>query len=278
MNLQTMARGLAVNKAGFGLPNLCARSIFTVSFVIKRFRTLEIYHLIVICFHRQVKDAARAIRTRAITNINLVPRLFRAWVQGCYKHLRIKVTCAYENFRLIMEKNIHLCTCRKRFSGLQPTQSQPAQQIRDQVNVNFNTDAEMEPTSSPSPKVWGTHTKQDVHVIIDAIYDEILYFGEGIYSKLFEYWNQDAVNFKDIALKVFMVMPALLLQKPTFKSTSKEHSQCLTRRLKQWEAGDFDGLPCEIRTIQGKLPTNLKPLNDERLVKTFSKLICLKER
>jgi hypothetical protein len=105
-----------------------------------------------------------------------------------------------------------------------------------------------------------------------------LYFGEGIYSKLFEYWNQDAVNFKDIALKVIMVMPALLLQKPTFKSTSKEHSQCLTRRLKQWEAGDFDGLLCETRTIQGKLPTNLKPLNDERLVKTFSKLICLKER
>jgi hypothetical protein len=90
-----------------------------------------------------VKDAARAIRTRAITNINLVPRLFRAWVQGCYKHLRIKVTCAYENFRLIMEKNIHT----------QPTQSQPAQQIRDQVSVNANTDAEMQPTSSPSPKV-----------------------------------------------------------------------------------------------------------------------------
>ena len=65
----------------------------------------------------------------------------------------------------------------------------------------------------------------------------------------------------------------VLLQKPKFKSTSKEHSQCLTRRLKQWEAGDFDGLLCETRTIQGKLPTNSKPLNDERLAKTFSKLM-----
>ena len=92
-------------------------------------------------------------------------------------------------------------------------------------------------------------------------------------TKWIEYWNQDAVNFKDIALKVLMVMPALLLQKPTFKSTSKEHSQCLTRRLQQWEAGDFDGLLCETRTIQGKLPTNSKPLNDERLAKTFSKLM-----
>ena len=86
-------------------------------------------------------------------------------------------------------------------------------------------------------------------------------------------WNHDAVNFKDIALKVLMVMPDLPLQKPTFKSTSKEHSQCLTRRLKQWEASDFDGLLFETHTIQGKLPTNSKPLNDERLAKTFSKLM-----
>ncbi|CAB4020227.1 Hypothetical predicted protein, partial [Paramuricea clavata] len=78
-------------------------------------------------------------------------------------------------------------------------------------------------------------------------------------TKWIEYWNHDAVDFKDIALKVLMVMPALLLQKPTFKSISKEHSQCLTRHLKQWEAGR-------------KLPTNSKPLNDERLAKTFSKL------
>ena len=154
--------------------------------------------------------------------------------------------------------------------------------------MNVNTDAEMQPTSSPSPKVWGTHTKQDVHVIIDAIYDEIVFWRRNLFilpsgavgkkfvietTKWIEYWNQDAVNFKDIALKVLMVMPALLLQKPTFKSTSKEHSQCLTRRLKQWEAGDFDGLLCETRTIQGKLPTISKPLNDECLAKTFSKLM-----
>ena len=58
------------------------------------------------------------------------------------------------NFSTNHGKNIHLGTCRKRFPGLQPTQSQPAKQIRDQVSVNVNTDAEMQPTSSPSPKVW----------------------------------------------------------------------------------------------------------------------------
>ena len=40
-------------------------------------------------------------------------------------------------------------------------------------------------------------------------------------TKWIEYWNHDSVDFKDIALKVVMIMPALLLQKPIFKSTAK---------------------------------------------------------
>jgi hypothetical protein len=52
-------------------------------------------------------------------------------------------------------KKHSLGTCRKRFPGLHGTQSQPAQQIRDQVSVNVNIDAEMQPTSSPSPKKYG---------------------------------------------------------------------------------------------------------------------------
>ena len=86
-------------------------------------------------------------------------------------------------------------------------------------------------------------------------------------------WNQDDIEFKDIALKVLMVMPALLLQKPTFKSTAKEHSQCLSRRLTQWELGEFDALLSEAGTVQVKLPTNLKGLDEERSAKTFAKLV-----
>lgn len=50
-------------------------------------------------------------------------------------------------------------------------------------------------------------------------------------TKWVEYWDHDIIDFKDIALKVLMVMPALLLQKTTFKSTSNEHPQCPSRRL-----------------------------------------------
>ena len=58
-------------------------------------------------------------------------------------------------------------------------------------------------------------------------------------------------------------MPALLLQKPTFKSIAKEHSQCLSRRLAQWELGKFDELLREASTIQAKLPMNPKGLKEE---------------
>ena len=58
-------------------------------------------------------------------------------------------------------------------------------------------------------------------------------------------------------------MPALLLQKPTFKLTAKEHSQCLSRRLAQSELGKFDELLREASTIQAKLPMNPKGLKEE---------------
>ena len=69
-----------------------------------------------------------------------------------------------------------------------------------------------------------------------------------------------------------MIMPTLLLQKPTFKSTAKEHSQRLSRRLQKREQGDLDALLGEASTIEAKLPTNPKGMNEERLSKTFAKL------
>ena len=87
--------------------------------------------------------------------------------------------------------------------------------------------------------------------------------------KWIEYWNHDSVDFKDIGLKVVMIMPALLLQKPAFKSTANEHLKCLSRRLKQWESGDL----CASRTIQGKLKASSKPQSEEHLAKTFAKLM-----
>lgn len=154
--------------------------------------------------------------------------------------------------------------------------------------MNVNTTVGSQRTSSIQTKIWGDHTKDDIYHKIDTIYEKIVFWRRNLFklpsgasgkkfisetTKWVEFWNQDATEYKDIALKVLMVMPALLLQKPSFKSTAKQHSQCLSRRLTQWDEGKFDDLLREVNTIQAKLPTKHKGLNEERLAKTFAKLV-----
>ena len=99
----------------------------------------------------------------------------------------------------------------------------------------------------------GYYTKDDIHHEIDEMYEEIIFWRQNLFkllsghgatrkksvisesTKWVEFWNQDVIEFKDIALKSLMVMPGLQLQKPTFKITAKEHSQYLSRHLTQWE-------------------------------------------
>ena len=63
-------------------------------------------------------------------------------------------------------------------------------------------------------------------------------------------WRNVSEHFKDIAVKVLMIMSSILLQKPSATSTSKDHSACLLRRFNWWEEGDFDKLMHESRAIQ----------------------------
>ena len=135
--------------------------------------------------------------------------------------------------------------------------------------------------------VWGSHTKDDIFQIINAAYEEVVFWRKNVFmlpigqagksfikemTKMIEMWNNDG-NLKDICLKAAMVMPALLLQKPTFKSKSKEHSACLTRRMKLWLEGDFDSLMKESRTIQNVLSIKYKKYTLPQISKTFAKLM-----
>ena len=52
-------------------------------------------------------------------------------------------------------------------------------------------------------------------------------------TSLLKLWIQDS-PLKSIALKAIHGMPALLLQKPTENSKSKDHLLSLERRLKLW--------------------------------------------
>ena len=70
-----------------------------------------------------------------------------------------------------------------------------------------------------------------------------------------------------------MVLPPLILQKPSATSKSKEHSAAIERRLALWKQGDLDLLLKEVRFIQGKFVNSKKAKTVEDVSKVFSKLV-----
>ena len=138
------------------------------------------------------------------------------------------------------------------------------------------------------PTVWGTHTAADLRQVVSAVYEEIVFWRKNVFmvpsgsagkdyvsemTRLINIWNANATDLHNISLKLLMIMPALLLQKPSFKSKAKQHSECLKRRFTQWQNGDFDSLVREARTIQSKLPKSKVTSSPDYLAKTFSKLM-----
>ena len=91
-----------------------------------------------------------------------------------------------------------------------------------------------------------------------------------------EWLNQfnNKTCFEGIALKVLMVIPNLMLQKPSARSKTKDHSERLTARLKLWNEGKLNEIWKEVATIQKKLQASKKKQRtDEDISRVFSKLM-----
>ena len=76
-------------------------------------------------------------------------------------------------------------------------------------------------------------------------------------TKFINYWTHRSPQ-EEVALKSLMIMPALLLQKPSLNSKSKENSDTLKRRLSLWVNGHLDELLFEGKTIQDRMNTSHK--------------------
>ena len=76
-----------------------------------------------------------------------------------------------------------------------------------------------------------------------------------------------------VAIKAAMVFPALVLQKPFKTSRSKDHSKCLERRMKEWEAGHFLALFDEAKAIQARLSVNAVPQHSKPTSRRFAELM-----
>ena len=122
--------------------------------------------------------------------------------------------------------------------------------------------------------------------LIDKAYNEIVKWrknfflvptgnkGKELISEL-AYWLEQFnknTTFKGISIKVFMVLPSLLLQKPLATSKTKDHIENLTKHLALWKEGKIDELISEGQVIQKRL-TSGKRKERDNLERVFAKLM-----
>ena len=123
---------------------------------------------------------------------------------------------------------------------------------------------------TPSSFVWGQDDEGRSVIVnvstIENAYDEISKWCKNTFlvpfgktgkefidtlKEVINKWNNGS-EMEFIALKVAIVFLALCLQKPGPKSKSKDHQDCLAKRLVLWEKGEVDILR-EGRMIQRRL-------------------------
>ena len=85
----------------------------------------------------------------------------------------------------------------------------------------------------------------------------------------------EASSLEGVAIKAAMVLPALVLQKPSKTSKSKDHSSCIERRMNEWRAGQFQTLYKEAKSIQARLAATRAPLQSTAKARRFAELIMM---
>ena len=126
-------------------------------------------------------------------------------------------------------------------------------------------------TLNSSIHVWGSYSIEAFSDNLDAVYDKVVFMRQNLFklpsggpgkdfvreiSRLLSAWNSKS-NLKAIAWKCIMVMPTLLLQKPSASSKSRDHKAALQRRLILWQKGDLKELMQECETLQKRLKDSL---------------------
>ena len=119
---------------------------------------------------------------------------------------------------------------------------------------------------------WGEKKGSDFKLDLNIAYEQIVYWRQNLFllptgnvgkrfireiTRLINCWIDDS-PLKHVAFKAIMVMPALLLQKPSQSSKAKDHLAALTRRFLLWEQGNIKELLHEGETIQNLLSSSKK--------------------
>ena len=135
---------------------------------------------------------------------------------------------------------------------------------------------------------WGTFQNGvEIKNALNSAYDEVVTWRKNLFKlpsgkhgKAFIHeitkWVNEYVSsssgLESVAMTAIMILPPLLLQKPTKRSKTKDHNKFLETRLQWWSAGNISDLIKEGRAIQNRFKTS-STNNQQNNEKIFSRLM-----
>ena len=115
-----------------------------------------------------------------------------------------------------------------------------------QNNLGTSEQQQQQPPTEPrkpAENIWGNHSQDELNQIADAVYDETVFWRKNLFkvpsgaagknfiremTRLIEVWS-GLDGLANASLKMLMILPGIMLQKPSRKSTSRQHSEYLTK-------------------------------------------------
>ena len=166
-----------------------------------------------------------------------------------------------------------------------PTVRESTETIEDSQFFTKASKSADEPSTQSVKYIWGKYKDHEFEKNLSQVYETVVFWRKnllllpsgkagkkfiGEVSRLMSEWLHDS-PLKDIAFKAIMVMPSLLLQKPSQKSKSKDHLRALERRLELWESGEVMELLKESDTIQKNMKATNKTTSINEISKKFTR-------
>ena len=119
---------------------------------------------------------------------------------------------------------------------------------------------------------------------VSEIYEHVVFWKKNIFlvpsgkqgksfieeiNKFLNEWLQNSV-FKPVAFKAVMILPHLILQKPSKHSKTKDHVRAMERRMKHWKDWNLKALLEESQTIQNHLTKSMNKISILEISKKFA--------
>ena len=149
------------------------------------------------------------------------------------------------NFRSNRRLNQHLRSCKQNIGS----EYEPAKERHECIETSTNTTGSTTTSIGPQKSyTWGNYPSHVFEANVSTVYEQIVYWKKNLFllplgrhrkqyidetPKLMNEWLQES-PLKDIAFKAVMIMPNLLLQKPSNNSKAIDHLKALERRLESW--------------------------------------------